>query len=555
MAIIRILYQQSKLSLVFAMVVGFFSGITSTMLIAMIGSALADPSQISRAFFERFLVALILVLTTYLASRLSLIRLTEQSQFHIQMHLARQILSTPFRRLEEVGAARLLATLSEDISSIASFMMVLPNVILHSSIIITCVLYLLWLSPPTALLLLAFMVPAVVGYAVITRRSRRHLITARRTRNESYKHYEALTIGKSELSLNRFRRSSFFHKLLYPTAKEYLDLRISGRTLLEAANTWSHVLYFVFVFFLLLLVVRGQDVSTAVLASYALVALYMRSSVATVLLAIPTVQHATVSMEAIQELVLAEPRPDIVDAPEQEVAIPRIHSLALNHASYSYSSANENHRFKLGPIDLRFGDSELVFIAGGNGSGKTTLLKLITGLYYPDEGQVLLDAIELNDENGESYRNHFSAIFADFYLFSQLLGVDSAEQLALAQRYLKEFELDNKVAIENDSFSTADLSFGQRKRLALITAYLEDRPIYIFDEWAAGQDPYFSELFYLELLPKLREQGKLVLVATHDDRYYHHADRLIKMEYGKIIFDGPPPRVTMRVPSVAGYSN
>ncbi|MGB8129136.1 MAG: hypothetical protein WCG81_05045 [Candidatus Angelobacter sp.] len=78
------------------------------------------------------------------------------------------------------------------------------------------------------------------------------------------------------------------------------------------------------------------------------------------------------------------------------------------------------------------------------------------------------------------------------------------------------------------------LSQGQRKRLALLTAYLEDRPVYVFDEWSADQEPVFREVFYRHLLPALRDRSKTVVVISHDDRYFDVADRVIQLEYGRI---------------------
>jgi putative ATP-binding cassette transporter len=95
------------------------------------------------------------------------------------------------------------------------------------------------------------------------------------------------------------------------------------------------------------------------------------------------------------------------------------------------------------------------------------------------------------------------------------------------------------VQVKDGTLSTIELSQGQRKRLALLTAFLEDRPFYIFDEWAADQDPFFREVFYLQLLPELKAKGKTVLVISHDDRYYSLGDRIIKLDYGKIEFDNP----------------
>jgi putative ATP-binding cassette transporter len=91
--------------------------------------------------------------------------------------------------------------------------------------------------------------------------------------------------------------------------------------------------------------------------------------------------------------------------------------------------------------------------------------------------------------------------------------------------------------VRDGVLSTINVSQGQRKRLALLTAYLEDRAIYLFDEWAADQDPVFKEIFYHQLLPELKARGKTVIVISHDDRYYHVADRIIKLDYGRIEYD------------------
>jgi putative ATP-binding cassette transporter len=209
-------------------------------------------------------------------------------------------------------------------------------------------------------------------------------------------------------------------------------------------------------------------------------------------------------------------------------------SMELVGVTHTYHREGEPGGFILGPIDLTLEPGELLFITGGNGSGKTTLAKLLLGLYIPEEGDVYLDGKVLTDETREQYRQLFSVVFSDFYLFESLFGLDSVHLDANARKYLTQLQLDHKVKVEQGALSTIELSQGQRKRLALLTAYLEDRPIYLFDEWAADQDPLFKEIFYHQLLPELKAKGKALIVISHDDRYYHVADRVIKLDYGKL---------------------
>ncbi|MBH9340157.1 cyclic peptide transporter, partial [Pseudomonas aeruginosa] len=104
-----------------------------------------------------------------------------------------------------------------------------------------------------------------------------------------------------------------------------------------------------------------------------------------------------------------------------------------------------------------------------------------------------------------------------------------------ATQYQQRRELAPTGSGRDGNFSTPDLSTGQRKRLALINAWLEERPVLVFDEWAADQDPAFRRVFYTELLPDLKRQGKTIIVISHDDRYFEMADQLIRLSAGKVV--------------------
>lgn len=203
--------------------------------------------------------------------------------------------------------------------------------------------------------------------------------------------------------------------------------------------------------------------------------------------------------------------------------------------THSYFREKENSSFTLGPVTLTLYPGALVFVTGGNGSGKTTLVKLLTGLYMPEHGELRLDGETIGAHNIQRYRQMFSVVFSDFFLFDELHGMQNVD--ADARQYLSLLQLDHKVSVQEGKLSTIDLSQGQRKRLALLTAYLEDRPIYVFDEWAADQDPLFRNIFYHKLLPELKSRGKTVIVISHDDRYFHLADRIIKLDYGLLEAD------------------
>jgi len=249
---------------------------------------------------------------------------------------------------------------------------------------------------------------------------------------------------------------------------------------------------------------------------------------------LPVLSRAGVALEKITSLGLS-----LAGSSELETLTEPIRKqwqkLELREVVHQYPSTQDDHPFRFGPVSLTIVPGEIVMIIGGNGSGKSTLAKLITGLYAPQSGAIYLDNTRIDAQNRHWYRQHFAVVFSDFYLFDSLLGLGTNQELVY--QYLKQLQLDHKVTIKNGQFSTTALSQGQRKRLGLLIAYLEDRPIYLFDEWAADQDPRFKEFFYREFLPQLRAQGKTILVISHDEHYFHIADHLIKLNHGQIEYD------------------
>src|SRR5581483_5927755 len=138
-------------------------------------------------------------------------------------------------------------------------------------------------------------------------------------------------------------------------------------------------------------------------------------------------------------------------------------------------------RFALGPVSITIRAGEIVFFVGGNGSGKTTLLKLLAGLYTPSSGVIRVDRRVVDAASLQAYRELTTAVFTDFHLFKRLYGL--ADRSAALAPLLDQLQIAGKAGYGPDGFSRLALSTGQRKRLAMAVALLEDRPLYIFDEW------------------------------------------------------------------------
>ncbi len=538
MNLITFLLRSSWKIVAIAIVTGFLSGSSSASLIALISNATIQNPGSSLTLLAWGFVGLALIsLVTSIISQVSLIRLSQQAVFQLRMRLCEQILASELSHLERMGTSRLLATLTEDIQAVANAVYTVPFLCIDIAIVIGCLIYITWLSWQVIFLVMILAVVAISSCEWITKQGRKNLALAREDEDTLFKHFRTITEGVKELKLHYQRRESFTSKQLKVTANTYKRHYTRGLTFFATTNTWGRLIFFFSIGFVLFALPKFITFNLQTLYGYILTFTYLMMPMDNIISKLPLLSQAAIALEKIESLGLT-----LASRAENSTIPPNIksswHRLEIQDVTHTYHTDQEDSNFRIGPINLTLYPQELVFIVGGNGSGKSSLAKLITGLYIPESGEICFDGKLINYDNREWYRQHFSVVFADFYLFDELFGLDNInENLNLdkqAQEYLKILQLQHKVKIENGVLSTTSLSQGQRKRLALLTAYLEDRPIYLFDEWAADQDPAFKELFYTELLPKLRDKGKTILAITHDDRYFHVADRIIKLDYGKI---------------------
>ena len=539
-ALIRFLLQNGRavkhapLMMGLIILLGFISGGSNAVLLAMISHLLGSVAPASSQFIILFFAICIILPLTRFASEALLINLSSIATLELRMRLSRQILSTPLRRLEELGPHRLFATLTQDITTIGSTLVNIPIICLHFSIVLGCLIYLVWMSWPVFLGVIGFIVVGVLSYQIPMRRGMRAYVGGREQWDKLFKHFQAVTSGVKELKLHHDRREAFFTKALYPTGVSLRRYSIIGKLNFVGADSWGQALCFILIG-LILFLAHSLSVNAHTLIGYTLVILYMMNPIQVIMNIIPNFATASASMQKLEQLGLTLHGGDASEEITRQLkASPSWRSVELVGVTHTYHREGESGGFILGPIDLTLEPGELLFITGGNGSGKTTLAKLLLSLYIPEEGEIYLDGKVLTDETREQYRQLFSVVFSDFYLFENLFGLDSIYLDANVRKYLAQLQLDHKVKVEDGVLSTIDLSQGQRKRLALLTAYLEDRPIYLFDEWAADQDPLFKEIFYYQLLPELKARGKALIVISHDDRYYQVADRVIKLESGKL---------------------
>ncbi|HVR99434.1 MAG TPA: cyclic peptide export ABC transporter [Thermoanaerobaculia bacterium] len=531
--VLRFLLQLSRSiprsRLVFSAIViaGIVSGLSNAGLLALINLALNDRAAMQGVALASFFALCLLLPLNRLASRALLLHLANRSVFGFRLQLCRQILSTPLERLESLGPHRLLAIMTEDVGSISMALTEIPLLFMHLAVLAGCLAYLGWLSWKVLAILMISILLGAAAYQLVILRGLELFEQSRRERDHLFHHFRALTQGVKELKLHAGRRQAFVDRVASTTtAVQRYGFR--GDMLSAAADSWGHVLFFLVVGLIVIVLPGVREVDRATVSGYALVVLYLITPLEYLLSILPTLSRAKVAIGKVEEIgkVLSPRLPEI---PAPAGTLTSWHHLELRGIKYSYAGGE----FVLGPLDFTLQPGEIVFLTGGNGSGKTTLAKVLVGLYEAQEGEIRVDGEPVGKEGLDLYRERFSAVFQDFHLFDEFLGLDPSHVDVEAKEWLPRLGLDHKVRIAGGALSTTDLSQGQRKRLALLAAFLEDRPIYVFDEWAADQDAVFREIFYFDLLTHLRRRAKAVCVISHDDRYYSVADRILKLENGR----------------------
>jgi len=467
-------------------------------------------------------------LSAYAAGRIAE-SYSQESLAELRRELIGKLLAVPYRSFEELGAGRAYSALTTDVQSVSAALQSTGNAVANAAVLLGGALYLLYLDVRTFAALLLLSVLAFAVYRVMIDSARALLRKARAEHDRLFGHFQALTEGAKELRLHAPRRRAFLDGPLLETTEALLDYGLAGnaRYLLGQAVNGLLVLCAIGV----VLFAFADDEGGAVASGYVLTGLYLTGPLASLLRLVPLYAGAEIALARVQELGIrlgsrdGEPGADAA-------ARPSFAAIELRQVTYRY---DERTSFMLGPLTLRIEPAQILIIAGGNGSGKSTLAKLLVGLYEPFAGELSWNGRQVGAERRDLYRQLFSAVFSEFYLFDRLYGLDAEGLDARARTLIADLGLAGTVSVEDGSLSSIELSRGQRKRLALLTALLEDRPIYVFDEWAADQDTDFKQVFYRRLLPELKQRGKAVIVITHDDRYFDVADRVITLDAGKIV--------------------
>ncbi len=532
MRLLQFLFQAHRRRILVVTGIGAISGLAGSAFIVVLNSALHAPDRLRLVL--PFVVLVLARILTNLYSQFVVMRFTQDALLDLSESLSRRVIETPFQTLERIGPSRILATLTDDVLIMAAALIAIPSAVTNGAVLLGCGVYLAVLSWRTAAALAVFALVGALGYHVLLRRAYGALLRARLERDTLFRHYRELTDGIKELQMSRARRGHTIGDIVASSARSR-ELNLVARRLQLVGDGWAQLMFFALIGVMIFLMPGLEQVPAASVTAYAVVALYIMSPLWALIGTLPALQRGQTAYDRIQDLGLSLDRAHS-DAPPGTVRTPGNAALEFRGVTFRYDDPDSGpHTFALGPIDLTIERGELLFVIGGNGSGKSTFVKLLTGLYVPDAGEIRLDGQAVDASNRAAYREQFATVFSNFFLFDRLVAPEPARIDGEARKYLAMLDLASKVTVEQGVLSTTALSQGQRRRLALLSAYLEDRPFYVFDEWAADQDPAYRQIFYATLLPELKARGKTIVVVTHDDRYFHLGDRVLKLDYGRVV--------------------
>lgn len=478
------------------------------------------------AFVFFLLCVGILIMRT--ASQIILARVSVQLTSEIRKRIYYKIFNASIDVLEKVGSSKIITSLTTDVALIVAGANAAPPILINTVTIIGMLFYIWLINSSVFYFVIMALFFGIITYQVPMLISSKFYSKTRVSTEELQESFRAIVYGAKEFKLNNAKRNDFIDNKLLAIEAEIKSNKIKADTIAATTANYGDMISFFLIGCLSFVFLNYYQVSASELIAIIMIMLYMVGPVSSILFSIPVLIQANISYGKMDALFSS-----LVD--EECNLYPAITAswteLSLKNVSYSYDKVDG---FSIGPINLTIKKGEITFIVGGNGSGKSTFSKIITLHYHPKSGDVFFDKIKIDKNNINGYRQSISSIYSDYYLFTSLYGIagDKADLKVKVDALLVDLGLAEKVTFNNECFSTVKLSDGQRRRLALLVAFIEDKELYLFDEWAADQDPVFRDVYYTKILPELKERGKAVVAISHDERYFHVADKIIKFEEG-----------------------
>ena len=512
------------------------SGLANAGLLSVINSASnsANNGTVNIRYVAFFAIEIAIFYITKRYILRKSIEIVEISIYNIRLRLLEKLRNCELLAMEHIGKSEIFTRISNDANFISQSAAVIVNATQAIVLVFFSLLYIAYLS------FKAFLITVTVISFGTTYYLRRQKVINQELRevnlNETalYDQVENLINGFKEIKINSLKNENLFDDVK-ETSTLGKDTKIKTGLRFVVGFMFSEMVFYLLLAAIVFLLPQFDAMFPSTLTRLTAAVLFIIGPLENIVSTIPLFIKANIATDNIQNL------EDKIDEaknlnthqiPSSDLL--EFEKIELKDLVFKYVDEDQQSTFALGPINYIIKKGEILCILGGNGSGKSTFLKLLTSLYHPESGTLNLNDVAITSGSYMQYRSLFSIVFTDFHLFPKIYGVEklNAEKV---NEFINLMGLKGKTFFDGEKFTNVKLSTGQRKRLAFICCLLEDKPIMILDEVTADQDPEFKKFFYLTILPDLKKQGKTVIMVSHDDKYFEQFDRIVKMEYGKLV--------------------
>lgn len=527
--------QESPRELKRVLYLASFVGLTSTLLIALVNesaSKVAEKESVTPEFFIFIFLLLVFLLVARKSTKETLA--TSQTLIHkFKMRLMRDVFMSDLSRVDDIGRVNILQALGRDAQTVSQAM---PGLVLSCQALATLVFLSLYMA---TISIIAFFIISATSLFIFYFSSRfiltvhGDLTAAWKKEGDIHNIFGDFLNGFKEIKMNSDRARDISRVMV---DESRISTQMKSDALIAVANFFNYlqVLLYIVIGGIIFIVPMFSEGFSDLVVPATTVTIFLVGSLTGIITSIPSLSEANASARSLLKL---ESELETTGGKANPSASSQIfgdfESLSLRSLCYRYAQKDAKQQFSVGPISYEFEAGKVYFIRGSNGSGKTTLMRILLGLYQPSSGEITVNNEIVEQPTSSSYRDLFSVVFSDFHLFKNLYGLGDADDSEI-EVWRSLLQIENKVSLADGVFSNINLSTGQKKRLALLVAIMENRPIMVLDEWAADQDPEFRKTFYTELIPIFRQMGKTVIAITHDDQYFNLADSLITIDGGKL---------------------
>jgi putative ATP-binding cassette transporter len=540
-SIFTLLFNFSPKILVFAVVVGAIAGALYSLIIPFVLRKLQQDRSMDlpASIVDQYQVVIffglcLLILISKATSVILVNNIAKSAVAELRINMARKINRMLIENVESIGFSRLLNILTDDVNNLSAAAIAIPMLLVSAVTVVGMLGYLATLNFYVFLVVLGAIFLGVFMFKIPVAMASGLYDRARGLRDVIQEGLRGLVNGAYELKLNKNKSTFYIDGELASPQRESAKLEKIGDAVLHMAGTSSDLLSFFIIGMVVFVLPHYLHFPVAESYGVVMALLYIAAPVTNILGMMRQLNVGHIALRRINYLSSFEE-----DSYAGDPTKPLDTWLDYNVRDVTYiyptQDSSQGRGFFLEPVSLSFKAGQINFIVGGNGSGKSTLSKLLSLHYVPSAGGIFFDNEQVTAENILQARSRISVIYSNYYLFRELYQDVSCADVDKINNYIDMLGLTGKTEFINGRFTTTKLSDGQRRRLALLVALLDDKEIYIFDEWAADQDPEFKNIFYKKILQDMKNNNKLIIVVTHDDRYFDCADRVVFMEDGKMI--------------------